>query len=71
MNLPVIADDITVFRDGKFVGAKQFNEVTRDEMIRMMVGRELADLFPKSPTKAGDVVLRAKNISLQHAGAGE
>jgi ribose transport system ATP-binding protein len=64
--LPVIADDITVFRDGKFVGAKQFNEVTRDEMIRMMVGRELADLFPKSPTKAGDVVLRAKNISLKH-----
>jgi ABC-type sugar transport system ATPase subunit len=62
-----IADDITVFRDGKFVGTKEFHEVTRDDMIRMMVGRELADLFPKSPTKAGDVVLRAKNISLQHA----
>jgi ribose transport system ATP-binding protein len=64
--LPQIADDITVFRDGKFVGAKAFNEVTRDEMIRMMVGRELADLFPKSPTKTGGVVLRAKNISLKH-----
>lgn len=64
--LPEIADDITVFRDGKFVGAKPFSEVTRDEMIRMMVGRELVDLFPKSPTKAGEVVLRAKSISLKH-----
>jgi ribose transport system ATP-binding protein len=65
--LPEIADDITVFRDGKLVGARQFREVTRDEMIRMMVGRELSDLFPKSPTKPGDVVLRARDISLQHA----
>ena len=64
--LPAIADDITVFRDGKFVGAKEFHEVSRDEMIRMMVGRELTDLFPKSPSKPGEVVLRADNISLQH-----
>jgi len=61
-----IADDITVFRDGKLVAQRQFGEVTRDEMIRMMVGRELTDLFPKSPTTPGEVVLRAKNISLQH-----
>jgi ribose transport system ATP-binding protein len=64
--LPLIADDITVFRDGKFVGAKPFSEVKRDAMIRMMVGRELADLFPKTPAKPGEVVLRAKGISLQH-----
>jgi ABC-type sugar transport system ATPase subunit len=64
--LPVIADDITVFRDGKFVGSKPFNDVTRDEMIRMMVGRELSDLFPKTPVKPGGEVLRVKNISLQH-----
>lgn len=63
--LPEIADDITVLRDGKLVGAKEFSEVTRDEMIRMMVGRELADLFPKSPVPPGEVVLRARNISLR------
>lgn len=62
-----VADDITVFRDGKFIAQREFREVTRDEMIRLMVGRELKDLFPKSPTKPGDVVLRVKNISLQHA----
>jgi ABC-type sugar transport system ATPase subunit len=64
--LPQIADDITVFRDGKFVGTREFGEVTRDEMIRMMVGRELSDLFPKTPATPGDEVLSARNISLQH-----
>jgi ABC-type sugar transport system ATPase subunit len=65
--LPEIADDITVFRDGRFVGTKQFGGVTRDEMIRMMVGRELADLFPKTPAQPGEVALRVRNVSLQHA----
>jgi ABC-type sugar transport system ATPase subunit len=65
--LPEIADDITIFRDGKFVGTKRFDEVTRDEMIRMMVGRELSELFPKTAAKLGDEVLRVRNVSLQHA----
>jgi len=64
--LEEIADDITVFRDGKLVGQREFREVTRDEMIRMMVGRELSELFPKSPAKPGKAVLCARNISLQH-----
>jgi len=66
--LPALADDVTVRRDGRLVGARPFGEVTRDEMIRMMVGRELSDLFPKTPAKPGEVVLRVKNISLRHAG---
>lgn len=61
-----IADDITVFRDGKFVAQREFSDVTREEMIRLMVGRELKDLFPKSQTTPGEVVMRAKSISLQH-----
>lgn len=65
--LPEIADEITVFRDGRLVGQREFREVTRDEMIRMMVGRELSDLFPKSPTNPGEVVFRATNIFLQHS----
>lgn len=64
--LPEIADDITVLRDGKLVGAREFRDVTRDEMIRMMVGRDLSDLFPKHPAETGDSVLRATNISLRH-----
>lgn len=64
--LPAIADDITVFRDGKVIGACPFKEITRDGMIRMMVGRDLADLFPRSAANPGGVVLRARNICLRH-----
>jgi ABC-type sugar transport system ATPase subunit len=64
--LPQIADDITVFRDGKLVGAKEFREVTRDEMIRLMVGRDLADLFLKTTAAAGEEVLRVNHLSLRH-----
>jgi ABC-type sugar transport system ATPase subunit len=64
--LPKIADDITVFRDGRLMGTREFREVTRDGMIRMMVGRELADLFLKTPVAAGEEVLRVNNLSLRH-----
>jgi ABC-type sugar transport system ATPase subunit len=64
--LPQIADDITVLRDGRLVGTKTFGEVTRDGMIRMMVGRELAELFPKTAAAAGDEVLRVSRLSLRH-----
>ena len=65
--LPEIADDVTVFRDGRLVGTREFCSVTRDEMIRMMVGRELAELFPKTTAPTGEEVLRVRNLSLQHA----
>jgi ABC-type sugar transport system ATPase subunit len=64
--LPVIADDITVLRDGRFVGTAALHEVSRDKMIRMMVGHELSDLFPKTPAQPGAEVLRVRNLSLQH-----
>jgi ribose transport system ATP-binding protein len=64
--LPRIADDIVVLRDGKFIHAAPLSDVTRQEMIRLMVGRDLAELFPKSASRAGEVVLAAQDISLRH-----
>jgi ribose transport system ATP-binding protein len=64
--LAAIADDITVLRDGRFVAAKPFAETTREEMVRLMVGRDLTDLFPKTSTPGGGEVLRVKNLSLRH-----
>jgi ribose transport system ATP-binding protein len=64
--LPDIADDITVLRDGRFIGAELFSSVTRDEIIRMMVGRDLADLFPKTTAAPGEEVLRVRGVSLRH-----
>ena len=56
------ADRITVLRDGKHVGARAIDEVTRDQMIEMMVGRSIENEFPKAPSKAGEVILEAVGL---------
>jgi ribose transport system ATP-binding protein len=62
--LPHIADDVTVLRDGEFIHAAHFGSLSPEEMIRLMVGRELQELFPKSITVPGDEVLRVVGLSL-------
>jgi len=62
--LPPIADDLTVLRDGRLVGARPFAATTRDEIIRMMVGRELAELYPRTECLAGAELLSVKGLSL-------
>lgn len=58
-----LADRVTVLRDGSYVGTKLLNEVTRDDLIRMMVGRTITNLFPKQDVRAGDVVLKVENLT--------
>jgi ABC-type sugar transport system ATPase subunit len=62
--LPHIADDLTFLRDGEFIATRRFAEVTHEEMVRLMVGRELTELFPKSTPRVGDEVLRVADLSL-------
>jgi inositol transport system ATP-binding protein len=59
-----IADEVSVFRDGKYIATKLSKELTRDEIIRMMVGRDISQMFPKLTVPIGDVVLSVKNLSL-------
>lgn len=59
-----IADEFTVFRDGKYVGTHSSKDVTRDDIIRMMVGREITDMFPKIDCPIGDVVLEVRNLNI-------
>jgi len=59
-----IADEVSVFRDGKYVGTHAATEVTRDDIIKMMVGREITQMFPKEAVPIGDVVLSVKGLSL-------
>ena len=59
-----IADEFTVFRDGKYVGTHSSKDVTRDDIIRMMVGREITDMFPKVDCHIGDVILEVKNLTI-------
>jgi rhamnose transport system ATP-binding protein len=58
-----LADRVTVLRDGQYVGTKPVSEVTNEELIRMMVGRTLSDLFPKQTIEAGQVMLAVKGLS--------
>ncbi|MCA1442975.1 sugar ABC transporter ATP-binding protein [Ensifer sp. IC4062] len=59
-----IADEFSVFRDGKYIGTHASSNVTRDDIIRMMVGREITQMFPKEEVPIGDVVLSVKDLTL-------
>lgn len=52
-----ICDEVTVLKDGQFVGTRAIKDVTPDGLIAMMVGRELADLFPARAASLGTPVL--------------
>ncbi|EJJ25735.1 sugar ABC transporter ATP-binding protein [Rhizobium sp. CF142] len=59
-----IADEFSVFRDGRYIGTHASTEVTRDDIIRMMVGREITQMFPKEEVPIGEVVLSVKDLCL-------
>lgn len=62
-----VADVITVLRDGELVGSYPAAELSKDDMARLMVGRELNSLFPEMPkiAAAAEVVLRVSDLLLQ------
>jgi len=60
-----IADRVTVLRDGEYIGTTPIDQISVQELIRKMVGRNLNDLFPKEKVTPGEVVLQVENLSLQ------
>jgi ribose transport system ATP-binding protein len=60
-----IADDVTVFRDGQFIAEKPFPQAAHDDMVRMMVGREVSELN-RSPSTTGADALQVCGLSLPH-----
>ncbi|MDI9485306.1 MAG: sugar ABC transporter ATP-binding protein [Bacillota bacterium] len=58
-----LTDRVTVLRDGKYIGTKATGELTTQEVIRMMVGRSVDELYPKKEVKIGKPLLEVKNIS--------
>lgn len=61
--LPEIADQLTVLRDGRAVYTGPWGEITTDEMIRHMAGRELKEIFPPRNARFGEVKLRVTNLT--------
>ena len=58
-----ISDDITVLRDGKWVNTTQIKDITQDDIVKMMVGRELSNLFPPKTNELGEVVLKVEGLT--------
>jgi rhamnose transport system ATP-binding protein len=64
-----LCDTVTVMRDGEYVGTRDIQETSHEEIVRLMVGREVGELFPKTPADIGAAVLQVE--SLTSAGAFE
>ncbi len=62
-----IADRVTVLRDGRFVGESRVAEVTDQEIIRMMVGRAVDNLYPKTEAQPSDVALSVRGLTRKGA----
>lgn len=66
--LTKIADRVTVLRDGQVIETRSMAGITREELIRLMVGRELATVFPKRATAPGcDIALELRNLCCKAA----
>lgn len=63
-----IADSIVVLRDGQTIGeVTPISEITLDQIITRMVGRDIKDMFPKRTIERGEKILEVKNMSVAHA----
>ncbi|WP_207707365.1 ribose ABC transporter ATP-binding protein RbsA [Crassaminicella thermophila] len=58
-----ICDDVTVLRDGKFIGEDEVKNLDENKLIEMMVGRKLTEQFPRVDVEKGEVSLEVKNLS--------
>ncbi|WGF88444.1 sugar ABC transporter ATP-binding protein [Marinivivus vitaminiproducens] len=61
--IEAIADRYAVFRDGVAVGSGRLAEVTRDELVSLMVGRPVGQIFPKVEASIGEPALEVRNLS--------
>lgn len=55
-----ICDALTVMRDGQVVANKRIDEVSVDDIVKLMVGRDITNKYPKKSFPQGDVVLEVK-----------
>lgn len=61
-----ICDRVSVLRDGKVIGTKNIKDTNMDEIVRMMIGREIGDRYPKRNSQIGKTVLSVKNLTCKN-----
>lgn len=58
-----LADQVSVLRDGRYIGTKNVSEINQTDLVTMMVGREINVDYPKSGVVPGDVILSVRNLT--------
>ena len=58
-----ICDNVMIMRDGRLIDRKPVSEITSDEMIAKMVGRDMSNLYPKEAAEMGDAILEVKHLT--------
>ena len=61
-----ISDEVTIMRDGQYVGTWPANELTTDLIINRMVGRDLTHRFPPKENKPGEVIMQVRNLTAKY-----
>lgn len=60
-----ICDEVSILRDGEYIGTDSIENFTKDRLISMMVGRSMREFFHKEQAQIGDVILEVKNLTLE------
>ena len=58
-----ICDRVSVYRDGQYIDTGETRDLDEAGLIKMMVGREITDVFPKLPAEIGETIFEARNIT--------
>ncbi len=58
-----LCDRITILRDGAYIGTEAIKNLTMDDVVQMMIGREIGERFPKRDCKIGEEVLRVEGLT--------
>ena len=66
--IAALADRVSVLRDGEVVATRRRSETSGDELVRLMVGRELRAIFPERTVASGDVVLETEKLTCRASG---
>lgn len=61
--IKMISDEITILRDGKWISTNDVSKITTEQIISMMVGRDLTERFPKKDNKVKEMILQVKNLT--------
>ena len=58
-----LADEVTILKDGRYISTQRVADVTMDDLVKLMIGRDLKDVYPKRTVELGDVMLEVSGLS--------